>query len=109
MLFVGYGTGSMNAYSANGRMILLNGFHRAYALRRKGIKKIPLLVKKIGNTDLEFPDEIKKLKKDYLLKHPRPILMKDFFNDDIVRVFKMKKATTVLNVNWDSDKAKINL
>ncbi len=109
MLFVGYGAGCMNAFSVNGRLILSNGFHRAYALRRKGIKKIPLLIKKIGNADLEFPDEVKGLKKDYLLKHPRPILIKDFFNDDLVRIFKRKQATTVLNVNWNSDKISIDL
>jgi len=109
MLFVGYGAGCMNAFSVNGRLILSNGFHRAYALRRKGIKKIPILIKKIGNADLEFPDEVKGLKKDYLLKHPRPILMKDFFNDDLVRSFKRKQATTVLNINWNSDKVSIDL
>ncbi len=109
VLFVGYGAGCMNAFSVNGRLILSNGFHRAYALRRKGIKKIPLLIKKIGNADLEFPDEVKGLKKDYLLKHPRPILIKDFFNDDLVRIFKRKQATTVLNINWNSDKISIDL
>ena len=109
MLFVGYGAGCMNAFSVNGRLILSNGFHRAYALRRKGIKKIPILIKKIGNADLELPDEVKGLKKDYLLKHPRPILMKDFFNDNLVRSFKRKQATTVLNINWNSDKVSIDL
>ena len=109
MLFVGYGAGCMNAFSVNDRLILSNGFHRAYALRRKGIKKIPILIKKIGNADLEFPDEVKGLKKDYLLKHPRPILIKDFFNDDLVRIFKRKQATTVLNINWNSDKVSIDL
>ena len=109
MLFVGYGAACMNAFSVNGRMVLSNGFHRAYALRKKGIKKIPLLIKKIGNADLEFPDEVKGLKKDYLLKHPRPILIKDFFNDDLVRIFKRKQATTVLNINWNSEKISIDL
>ncbi len=109
MLFVGYGVGCMNALSVNGRVILKNGFHRAYALRKKGIKKIPLLLKKIGNADLEFPSEIQGLKKDYLLKQPRPILVKDFLNEDLVRVFKRKKTTTVLNVKWNSDKTSIDL
>ena len=109
MLFVGYGAGCMTATSVNGRVILTNGFHRAYALRKKGIKKIPLLLKKIGNADLDFPDEIHGLKKDYLLKYPRPIMIKDFFNDDLVRVFKRKQMTTVLNVKWSSDKVSIDL
>ena len=109
MLFVGYGVGCMSATSVNGRVILTNGFHRAYALRKKGIKKIPLLLKKIGNADLDFPSEIQGLKKDYLLKHPRPIMIKDFFNYDLVRVFKRKPTTTILNIKFDSDKASIDL
>ena len=109
MLFVGYGVGCMGATAANGRVILTNGFHRAYALRSKGIKKIPLLLKKIGNADLDFPSEIQGLKKDYLLKHPRPIMVKDFFNDDLVRVFKRKQTTTILNVKCDSDKVNLDL
>ena len=109
MLFVGYGVGCMSAISVNGRIILTNGFHRAYALRKKGIKKIPLLLKKIGNADLEFPSEIQGLKKDYLLKQPRPIMIKDFFNEDLVRVFKRKHTTTVLNIKCDSDKVSIDL
>ena len=109
MLFVGYGAPSMNAYSVNGRVILTNGFHRAYALRKKGIKKIPLLIKKIGNADLEFPSNIQGLKKDYLLNHPRPILLKDFFNEDLVREFKKKQTTNVLNVRWASGKVSIDL
>jgi len=108
-LFVGYGAGCMNAFSVNGRVILSNGFHRAYALRKKGIKKIPLLLKKIGNADLEFPDNIQGLNKDYLLKHPRPILVKDFFNDALVRDFKRTQTTNVLKVKWDSDKVSIDL
>ena len=103
MLFVGYGAVCMNAFSVDGRMILSNGFHRAYALKRKGVKKIPLLIKKISNSDLEFPDEVKGFKRNYLLKHPRPILVKDFFNDDLVHIFKRKSSTTVVHVNWNSD------
>jgi len=109
VLFVGYGVGCMNGISVNGRVILKNGFHRAYALRKKGIKKIPLLLKKIGNVDLDFPSEIQGLKKDYLLKQPRPILVKDFFNEDLVRVFKRKKNTTILNIKWNSEKTSIDL
>ena len=108
-LFVGYGIGCMSANIVNGRVVLTNGFHRAYALRSKGITKIPLLLKKMSSADLEFPDEIQGLSKDYLLKHKRPILIKDFFNDDLVRIFKRKQSTTIVNVKWDSDKVSIDL
>ena len=109
MLFMGYGVGCMNAFSVNGRVILHNGFHRAYALRKMGIKRIPLLLSKIGNADLDFPSDVRGLKKDYLLKHPRPILIKDFFNDDLVRVFKRKNTTMIINIKCDSDTFSVDL
>jgi len=109
MLFVGYGASPMQAYSVNGRLILANGFHRAYALRKKGIKKIPLLIKIIGNADLEFPDEIQDLEKNYLLHDPRPIMVKDFFNEDLVREFKRPKTTTLLRVKWDDTDVRLQL
>ena len=106
VLFVGYGIDCMNAFSINNRIILTNGFHRAYALRKKGIKKIPLLLKIITNTD-SFKDRVKGLKKEYLLNHQRPVLIKDFFNDDLVRIFKRKPTNTVVNISWDSKKENI--
>jgi len=36
-------------------------------------------------------------------------MIKDFFNYDLVRVFKRKPTTTILNIKFDSDKANIDL
>lgn len=97
-LFVGYGSGSINVYQVGNRLILNNGFHRVYALYKKGIRKIPVVIQKIGNPAIEFPPQILGLSADYLLRHPRPILVKDFFNEHLTRVFKRKKMIRILNV-----------
>jgi len=107
MLVVGYGVFSMSAYQVDGRIILNNGFHRAYALRRKGIKKIPMILIKRSRSD--FPEQLRQYKKDYLLNEPRPVLMKDFFNHDLVREFKHKPTTTILNLKWETDRVVMDL
>jgi len=101
-LFFGYGSFCMWAFQIDGRIILDNGFHRAYTLYKNGIKKIPMLL--IKRSESEFPEQITEFKKDYLLHHPRPILMKDFLNDDLIREFKQKETRTILKVSWDTDK-----
>lgn len=102
-LFVGYGSGSINVYHANGRIILANGFHRVYALKKKGVTKIPVVVKKIGNVSLEFPKELLGLSSEYLLGHPRPITIKDFFNEKLTRVFKRKNMLRTIRVGLGVD------
>jgi len=99
-MFVGYGAGSVNVYSANNRLVLNNGFHRVFALRKRGITKIPVVVQHVGNVDLEFPPALLGLSKDYLLKNSRPVLVKDFFVDDLTTVFKKKKTVRNVRVNW---------
>lgn len=102
-LFVGYGSGTINVLKVNGRMVLNNGFHRVYALRKKGITRIPVVVQNIGNPELEFPAMMLNLTKDYLLKHTRPVLVKDFFNNDLTKVFKRKEMIRTVRVDFGAD------
>jgi len=101
-LFVGYGSFCMSAFEVNGRIILENGFHRAYFLEKHGVKKIPMLL--IKRSESEFPDQLREFKKDYLLHDPRPILMKDFLNNDLIKEFSQKETRTILKLTWDSDR-----
>lgn len=102
-LFVGYGSGSINVLKVNGRIVLNNGFHRIYALRKKGITRIPVVVQNIGNPELEFPTRMLNLTKDYLLKHTRPVLVKDFFNNDLTKVFKRKEMIRTVRIDFGAD------
>ncbi len=102
-LFVGYGAGSINVLKVNGRIVLNNGFHRVYAFRKKGITRIPVVVQNIGNPELEFPPRMLNLTKDYLLKHTRPVLVKDFFNNDLTKVFKRKEMIRTVRIDFGAD------
>ena len=96
--FVGYGSGSINSYQVGNRLVLNNGFHRVYALYKKGIKKIPMVIQKIGNPAIEFPKQLLNLPQEYLLRHRRPILVKDFFNENLTRTFKRKRMMRMISV-----------
>lgn len=80
LMFVGYGTSSINAFHVNNRVILNNGFHRVYALRSKGVSHIPIVLQKITNLLLEMPPMVTGLQREYVCGDPRPVMIKDFFN-----------------------------
>lgn len=101
-LFVGYGSSSVNVIHANNRLVLSNGFHRVYALRRRGITRIPVVIQEVTNTATEFPQQMLGLPSQYLLNEPRPILVKDFFTDGLTREFNRKKMITTVQVTGQS-------
>ena len=68
----------MNVLQAGNRVVLNNGFHRTYALRSMGVTEIPVVIRQIRNVQLEFPAAVVGLPRDYLLKAPRPVVVKDF-------------------------------
>ena len=47
--FVGYGTPVINAFKVGNRLILNNGHHRVYALRKLGVTTIPILILEVSN------------------------------------------------------------
>lgn len=97
--FVGYGTAPVNVLSVRGRLILNNGFHRVFALRSLGVTRIPVVVQQIRNPQLEFPPQVAGLPKDYLLTHPRPVLIRDFFDTDFATTLKVRDRIKTVTVN----------
>jgi len=55
VLLVGLGSSSMNSLAVGNRIVLNNGFHRAYALRSVGVTHIPIVVQHVANPQLEVP------------------------------------------------------
>jgi hypothetical protein len=100
--FVGYGAYPINVLKVQNRVVLNNGFHRVYALRSLGVAKIPILVQSADNWQLEFPPQVTGVPREYLLGHQRPVLMKDFFEDDFTATIlvrnRMKLVTFQSNV-----------
>jgi hypothetical protein len=89
VLFVGYSVNALSVANVDGRLILANGSHRAYALRASGITRVPALVQRIIREDqLSTIPQVQQNTQLYL-QSPRPPLLRDYFNPalhEIVRV-----------------------
>jgi len=51
-----------------------------------GVKYASVVVQKIANPKLEPPPTVAGFPKEYLIENPRPVLMKDFFDEELVRI-----------------------
>jgi hypothetical protein len=82
-LFVGYSVNALSVASVNGRLVLNNGSHRAYALQSAGITQVPALVQTITREDqLSAIPQVQQNAQLYL-QSPRPPMLKDYFNPSL--------------------------
>lgn len=102
-LLVGFGAAPINVFMAGNRLVLNNGFHRIVALKLAGITKIPVVVQQAINPELEFPEQMLGLTKKYLLEQPRPVLLKDFFNEALILELRLKPRRKTVTVTWQSE------
>ena len=81
-LVVGYGSNLLSAIRVEGRLVLHNGSHRAYALRAAGHTHAPCLVQNVSRREeLELVSPEVEQRPGLYLDEPRPPLLKDYFND----------------------------
>lgn len=104
-LAVGFGSNFLNAIYAEGRLILNNGSHRAYALRAKGITRVPCIVQHVS-----CREELNVLActavtdaPNFFLKEPRPMMLKDYFDPRLRKILPVHKRTRQVTVEFDID------
>src|SRR5260370_33516803 len=103
VLILGYGAPAMNVYQVGRRLILNNGFHRAYAMRSVGLTDAYVVVQHIGDPELELPPNLAGLPKEYLLKSSRPALVSDFFNPALVEELKTTVGVRSVQLGWNAN------
>jgi hypothetical protein len=104
---VGFGSNFLNAVYAEKRLILNNGSHRAYALREMGFTHVPCVVQHVSSrAELEVlaSAEVRRDPDDYL-KHPRPSLLKDYFDPKLRKIFQVHRRLSMVTVKFEVDKA----
>ena len=106
-IFAGFGSPRMNAISANKRIFLSNGFHRAFALYSKGIEFAPFVVINMANPLSEFPDPFLNVPRNFALNATRPTLLKDFMNQDLVVDLRVRRIVTVVKISIDTQEFKV--
>lgn len=85
---VGFGSNFLNAVCVENRLILNNGSHRAYTLRKMGYTRVPCIIQHVSSRDeldLVGPSEVRH-DPDRFLKHPRPPMLRDYFNPKLLKV-----------------------
>src|SRR5262245_17717779 len=84
---VGFGSNFLNALACEGRLVLNNGFHRAYALRALGVTHVPCVVQRLASrADLEHVGRAAvRRDPDLYFGLARPPVLKDFFDPTLCR------------------------
>lgn len=102
---VGFGSNFLNAVYTQRRLVLRNGSHRAYALRSIGVTHVPCIVQHVRSReelDLVASSEMRRDRSLYL-EHPRPPMLRDYFNPALHTVMKVRRRHHVVTVQYDVD------
>jgi hypothetical protein len=93
VMAVGYSINVLGAAQIEGRLVLTNGSHRAYALRDAGVTHVPCLIQHLTRREeleiIGIDDLIAT--PDAYLTAPRPPLLKDYFDPALRIVAKVPR------------------
>jgi hypothetical protein len=101
-MMVGFSSNFLSAIESDGRVVLYNGHHRAYALRALGYTHAPCILQHVTRRD-----ELNVVASGDIVDEPalyfraaRPPLLKDFFDSRIRKVFDMKRVMRAVEIEF---------
>lgn len=99
-LVVGYGSNFLSVIESGGRMVLHNGYHRAYTLRALGFTHAPCIVTRVTRKDELKVAAAEKVGEDpeFYFAAKRPPLLRDFFDPKIRKLLPVVRMETVIEV-----------
>jgi hypothetical protein len=108
-LAIGFGSNFMNAVFAENRLILNNGSHRAYTLRKLGLTHAPCIVQHVSSRDaLEVvASRTVRSNVDLYLKHRRPPMLRDYFNPQLHKIFSFRPKLQQITVRFEISEADV--
>jgi hypothetical protein len=100
---VGYGANYFSAAHVDGRLILWNGSHRAYALREAGHTHVPCLMQHVSRRDeLEAMGQPEvSANADRYLTAARPPILRDYFDDALRLVAHVQPSVRVVQIPFN--------
>lgn len=101
-LIVGFGSNFLTVVKSDNRMVLHNGYHRAYTLRALGITHAPCIVESVTRTD-ELRVAASETVSDaaaFYFRAGRPPMLRDFFNPALVKRLAVRPMETVVEVEF---------
>lgn len=97
---VGYGSNFLSAVQSDERIVLENGYHRAFALMSLGITHAPMIVQKVTRTDelrLAAGSDVSDDPAFYF-RSARPPLLKDFLDPMLSKAVDIYRLETRIEV-----------
>jgi hypothetical protein len=104
-LMIGYSFNCMTAMHVQNRLVLINGTHRATALRQMGITHAPCVIQKITRPEerlLIGPRELNRNPAEFLAI-PRPTVLKDFLDPRLHQKVRVSRRMRQLKVSFSID------
>jgi len=101
-LIVGFGSNFLTAIRSDTRMVLHNGYHRAYSLRALGITHAPCIVETVTRKDeLRIAaSETVSADPEFYFAARRPPMLRDFFNPALVKRLAVRPMETAVEVEF---------
>lgn len=98
---VGYGSNFLSAVQSDARIILENGYHRAFALMSLGITHAPMIVQKVTRTDELRLVAASDVSDDpaFYFRSARPPLLKDFLDPMLSKAVDIYRLETRIEVD----------
>lgn len=103
-LSVGFGSNFFAAIESDKRLLLHNGHHRAYALRKLGITHAPCIVQTVTRLDelnIVAPSAVMN-SPGYYFKADRPPVLKDFFDPRLAKALNVSKTVRVVEISFET-------
>ena len=100
---VGFGSNFFTGIAYGDRVLLHNGYHRAYAMRARGITHAPCIIQKVTRRD-EIEVAAKRDVADdpaFYFASKRPPLLKDFFDPKIAMAFEVHQTKKMIEVTFE--------
>ena len=102
-LAVGFGSNFLNATYVGKRLILNNGSHRAYTLRKIGVTHVPCIIEHVGTRhelELVATSDIVD-HKDFFLRNPRPSMLRDYFNPLLYKIMPVHRRLRQITLRFE--------
>jgi hypothetical protein len=100
---VGFGSNFLSVIRSDSRLLLHNGYHRAYALRAAGFTHAPAVIQTVTRRD-----ELALVASQTVVDEPafyfaakRPPMIKDFFDPRIGKVLPVRRMEKVIEVSFE--------
>ena len=97
---IGFGANFLSAIRSDDRLLLHNGYHRAYALRALGIRYAPCIVQTVTRRDeLKYAADPRVTGDPaFYFRASRPPLLRDFFDPKLAKRLHVLPIQTVVDI-----------